>query len=92
MSATLELYVQPGAKKTMFSGLHGGVPKLKVAAPPVDGAANEEVIRFIAESFELPRSAVRVKIGSTSRNKVVECDGITAEDIARTLEKLGVLS
>ena len=79
----LTLHIQPGARKTEFAGLHGDALKIRLAAPPVDGKANEALVRFVAEALSLPKSAVNLKSGQTSRRKVLEVSGTTAEAIAR---------
>jgi len=79
---TLTLHIQPGAKKTEFAGLHGEALKIRLAAPPVDGKANEALLRFIAEVLHLPKSAVTLKSGQTSRHKVLEVNGTTADAVA----------
>lgn len=71
-SATLSLHVQPGAKKTEVSGLYGDALKIRLAAPPVDGKANTALIAFVAKRLGLAKSAVRLKSGQTSRDKVLE--------------------
>ena len=58
-SVTLALYVQPGAKKTEFVGLHGEAMKVRLAAPPVDGKANRALCAFLADFCGVPKSAVR---------------------------------
>ena len=82
---TLTLHIQPGAKKTEFAGLHGEALKIRLAAPPVDGKANEALLRFIAEVLHLPKSAVTLKSGQTSRHKAVWISGIAAADAAAKL-------
>ena len=79
---TLTLHIQPGAKKTECAGLHGDALKIRLAAPPVDGKANEALIKFMAESLKLPKSAVNLKSGQTSRRKVLELSGAEACAIA----------
>ncbi len=79
---TLTLHIQPGAKKTEFSGLHGEALKIRLAAPPVDGKANEALIRFIADRLNLPKSAVNLKSGQISRHKVLEIEGATPQAVA----------
>ena len=78
---TLTLHIQPGAKKTEFAGLHGDALKIRLSAPPVDGKANEALIKFIAETLHLPKSAVNLKSGQTSRRKVLEVCGAEASSI-----------
>ncbi len=72
---TLTLHIQPGAKMTEFAGLHGDALKIRLAAPPVDGKANEALIKFIADTLGLPKSAVTIKSGQTSRRKALEVIG-----------------
>ena len=79
---TLTLHIQPGAKKTEFAGLHGDALKIRLAAPPVDGKANEALIKFMAERLNLAKSAVTLKSGQTSRRKVLEVAGADAALIA----------
>lgn len=79
---TLTLHIQPGAKKTEFAGLHGDALKIRLAAPPVDGKANEALVKFVAETLGLPRSAVELKSGQTSRRKVLEVRGSNTEAVA----------
>jgi len=83
---TLTLHIQPGAKKTETAGLHGDALKIRLAAPPVDGKANEALIKFIAEALKLPKSAVNLKSGQTSRRKVLEVSGATSEAVARFVQ------
>lgn len=82
---TLTLHIQPGAKKTEFAGLHGDALKIRLAAPPVDGKANEALVKFVAEVLGLPKSAVNLKSGQTSRRKVLEVTGSDSQAIARLL-------
>jgi uncharacterized protein (TIGR00251 family) len=72
---TLTLHIQPGAKKTECAGRHGDALKIRLAAPPVDGKANAALLGFIAETLGLPKSAVTLKSGQTSRRKVLEIQG-----------------
>ena len=79
---TLTLHIQPGAKKTEFAGRHGDALKIRLAAPPVDGKANVALLKFVAETLRLPKSAVTLKSGQTSRRKVLEVIGAEAEQVA----------
>ena len=79
---TLTLHIQPGAKKTEFAGLHGDALKIRLAAPPVDGKANDALVKFVAETLGLPKSAVSLKSGQTSRRKVLEVTGADQTVIA----------
>ena len=82
---TLTLHIQPGAKKTNVAGLHGDALKIRLAAPPVDGKANEALIKFVAERFRLPKNKVTLKSGHTSRRKVLEIIGSCAEEASALL-------
>jgi uncharacterized protein (TIGR00251 family) len=79
---TLTLHIQPGAKRSEFAGLHGDALKVRLAAPPVDGKANEALLRFLAEELGIPKSAVNLKSGQASRRKVLEVAGATAEAVS----------
>lgn len=80
---TLTLHIQPGARKTEVAGRHGEALKIRLAAPPVDGKANEALLRFVAGTLGLQKSAVSLKSGQTSRQKVVEVVGATPAILAR---------
>lgn len=67
----LNIYIQPAARVSQLSGLHDGRIKLKVSAPPVDGAANKAVVDFFAKFFLVAKSKVLIISGEKSRNKVV---------------------
>jgi uncharacterized protein len=72
MSAlTLELHVQPGAKRTEFAGKHGERIKVRLAARAVDGAANEALIEFLADHYGVPKRSVTIASGLKSRQKRV---------------------
>jgi uncharacterized protein (TIGR00251 family) len=75
--------LQPRASRNELSGLHGGDLRIRVQAPPVDGAANAALLLLVAQSLGVPRRNVRLLAGDTSRRKVVEVDGVTAAQVAR---------
>jgi uncharacterized protein (TIGR00251 family) len=72
----LALKVQPRATRTELGEALGAELKLRVAAPPVDDAANEEVVRFLARALDLPKGAVQLIRGRTSRHKVLLLTGL----------------
>ena len=76
---TLTLHVQPGAKRCEIAGLHGEALKIRLAAPPIDGRANEALLKFIAEIFAVPLRNVELLHGSQSRHKVVAITGSQIE-------------
>jgi len=67
----LRLRIQPRASRTEIAGIQGSALKIRLLAPPVDGAANEALIRFLAELLEVPRSRVTIRSGLASRSKTV---------------------
>ncbi len=75
----LSVHAAPRAKRSAIAGMHGNALKIRLAAPPVDGKANEELVRFIAELLTCPTSAVRVLTGETSRQKRLAIYGISSE-------------
>jgi uncharacterized protein (TIGR00251 family) len=83
--ATLVVHVVPRARRTEASGWHGDAIKIKVAAAPVDGAANAELVRFVAERVGVPRRAVTIASDAAARRKVVAVDGVAADALARAL-------
>jgi len=87
----LDVRVIPRAKKTELAGTRPSttpgqmVLVIRVAAPPVEGAANEAVIELLAERLDIARRNIRIVSGATSRHKRLEIDGIDAVDVARRL-------
>ncbi len=82
--AVLTVHVQPKASKTEYVGLHGTALKFRVAAPPVEGAANEALCVYLAERFGLPKKAVVVQAGHGSRHKRVLLRGISEQLVKET--------
>lgn len=78
---------QPRASRSEVVGEHGGALRVRLAAPPVEGAANRELVRLLAKLLGTAPSNVRVVSGGRSRDKVVEVDGL---DAATALARLGV--
>ena len=74
-SITLTLHIQPGAKRSEVAGLHGDSLKIRLAAPPVDGRANEALLRFVADRFDVPLRQVELLRGAQSRHKMVKVAG-----------------
>lgn len=84
----LHVRVQPGARRTGFAGWFGDLPKMTVAAPPVEGAANEELIKQIAKIFGIRPRHVHLVGGATSRSKRFDLDGVSDDEIAAVVERL----
>jgi uncharacterized protein (TIGR00251 family) len=88
-SVRLDVYIQPRASRTELAGLHDGVIKIRIAAPPVENAANLALVEFVAQKLGITKRSVRVVSGGTSRRKTLEIDGVTAAAIAATLGRGG---
>ena len=67
----IAVHAQPGAKKSAVAGLHGDALKIRVAAPPVEGKANQALIAFVASTLGLPKRAVSIVKGESSREKLL---------------------
>jgi len=83
--AVLHAFVQPRATRTAVVGVHGGALRIKVAAPPVDGKANDALRRFVAQALGVPRSRVELIAGAGSRHKRLLISGVTPEVVAEAL-------
>ncbi|MBI3356780.1 MAG: YggU family protein [Nitrospirae bacterium] len=75
----LSVHVQPRASRTECVGIHGDALKVRVAAPPIDGAANDELIRYIADRCTIPPTNVLIQAGTKGRHKRLCVKGVTAE-------------
>ena len=84
-AVTLTLVIQPRAGKTVVAGPHGNALKVRVAAPPVDGAANEALVEFLADAVGVPKSRVELRSGGSGRRKVVRIEGVAANDVRSRL-------
>jgi hypothetical protein len=87
--ARFTVKVHPRARQSAITGRVGEAYKLDLAAPPVDGKANDECVRFLAELAGVPRSRVRIVQGAASRVKAVEIEGVTEERIEALLNGEG---
>lgn len=85
----LTLHIQPGAKQTAYMGLHGDALKVRVAAPPVDGAANEALCAWLAGLFEIPHQAVTIQAGQTGRRKLVLLKGVALDPVQEVFVRGG---
>ncbi len=83
----LRLRVSPGATRTELAGRHGDAWKVRVSAAPDRGRANDVVVGLLAERLRLPRSAVSLVAGRTSRDKIVELRGLGPDEAARRLDR-----
>lgn len=81
----VEIVVQPRASRTRVVGEHGDRLKLQIAAPPVDGEANAEIVEFLAEKLDRPKRDVELVAGQTGKRKTVRIRGISADEAERRL-------
>ena len=81
----LSLHIQPGAKKTEVAGEHGEALKIRLAAPPVDGKANDCLLAFLAERLGVGKRQVVLVSGASARSKRVRIEGVDAESVRRKL-------
>ncbi len=85
MIARLKLKVKPGARVTGFQGRLGDAWKLCVQAPPVEGKANEAVLRYLADFLDVPKTNIQLLSGQTNSIKVLEISGISSEALERAI-------
>jgi uncharacterized protein (TIGR00251 family) len=85
-TAIIRLHVQPGAGRTAIVGRHGDALKVRVAAPPEGGRANDAVVALIAATFDVKLASVSLISGESSRAKRVQIDGIAEADVERLIE------
>jgi uncharacterized protein (TIGR00251 family) len=84
--AILTIHIQPRASTTECVGIHGDAIKIRVAAPPVDGAANDQLIRFLARQLSVPIASVQIHSGAGGRHKRVLVKGATAQLVTARLK------
>ena len=84
----IKIYIQPNSKKSGYAGLYDGLPKLKITAPPVDGAANAEIIKIFSKLLNIPKSDIIISSGQASRLKILDINTDKShEEITALLEK-----
>jgi hypothetical protein len=81
----LDVYIQPRASITELAGMHGDRIKIRIAAPPVEGAANDALIEFVARRLGIAKGRVRLISGKSSRTKSLEIDGVDSSRISSAL-------
>ena len=83
---TFAVKIQPRARRNAITGELGDALKIALTAPPIDGRANEACIEFLADLLDLPRSAITIISGQSSRNKVIRVSGISAHELRTKLQ------
>lgn len=86
-SLTFTVRVQPRASNSKIVGEMEGSLKVKIAAPPVDGEANEELIRFLSKWFEVPKRDIEIVSGESAKNKILRIHGLTSENFEVQMKK-----
>ena len=89
-SSRLRLRVAPGGRQSVVVGRYGEAWKIRVAAAPERGRANEEVIAVVADALDISRAAIRLVAGASSRDKIVELQGIEADEADRRLQRVAL--
>jgi len=87
-AATFQVRVIPRAKRTEIVGVLGGAVKIKLAAPPVEGAANEALVKFLAEKLGVRASQVGILSGQTARLKTIRVTGLSAGEVRQRLAEM----
>ena len=85
-SATVPVRVVPRSSKEGVAGFEGGVVRIRLNAPPVEGQANEALVRFLAKALGVPKRRIALVAGGKGRNKIVRVDGITLEAFLARLD------
>ena len=85
-SATVSVRVVPRSSKEGVAGFEGGVVRIRLNAPPVEGKANEALVRFLSKAVGVPKSRITLVTGERGRSKIVRIDGITREAPLAALE------
>jgi uncharacterized protein (TIGR00251 family) len=81
--------VQPRASHNEIAGVYGNALRIRLSAPPVDGVANEALVKFLADTFAVGRRAVKILAGERSRSKIIEIEGITERAVRDLAERAG---
>jgi uncharacterized protein (TIGR00251 family) len=89
ISATLAVRIQPRSSKNSATTMEDGSLKIRLTAPPVDGAANEALIKFLSDALSVSKSQVEILSGHTGRQKIIRISGISNEDAKRLLNNIG---
>jgi uncharacterized protein len=89
--ATVEVVVQPRASKNELTGIHKGILRVRLTAPPVEGEANKECLKFLAKVFGVPKSQLEVVRGHKSRHKMILMRGVVPESLQQSLEQMGII-
>lgn len=81
----LKCWIQPRSSRSAIVGVHGDALKIALTAPPVDGKANKELLKFLAKYFKLPKSSIQIIAGESSRSKTILIADIDKDMIIKKL-------
>lgn len=84
-SIEIRIYVQPRSSKNEIAGVHDNAIKIKITSPPLDGAANLLLIKFLSKKLGVSKSRISLISGGKSRNKVVNIEGLSKDEAASLL-------
>lgn len=82
----IPVQAQPRAGRNRVVGVHGDAIKIQIASPPVDGAANDAIVRYVAKVLDVPRGSITLVQGERSRHKIIEVSGMGVAEVAERLE------
>ena len=82
----LSIRVQPRASDSRIAGVHGDALKVRLTAPPVNGAANAALVELLADTFGIAERGITIVAGASARTKIVELAGVTEEDVRRLVQ------
>lgn len=88
-SVTLSVRIQPRASKNEIVPMENGGLKIRLTAPPVDGAANEALVKFLSDTLSITKSQIEIVSGHSSRNKIIRIEGLTKNETERLLNNRG---
>ena len=89
MGARIEIRVQPRASRKTISEVRAGILRIRVTAAPVDGQANAAAIALLAQALDVPKSAIRLVRGASSREKTLAVESMSQEEVNQRLNLLG---
>ena len=82
---TINVHVQPNARRNEVVGFKEGVLRVKIAAPPVKGKANKELVDFLSKLLGVSKSSITIEKGLTSSRKVIAVEGLSQAEVLRRL-------
>jgi len=87
----IEVSVQPRASKNELAGIHEDTLKIRLTAPPVEGEANKECLKFLAKVFGVPKAHLEIVQGHKSRRKAILVRGVVPEFLQNILKEVGII-